>query len=291
VAAELVARGVRPTVVTRHGTTVEGADAVTADLTDRAGAARALAGAAVVYQCSQPEYHRWAQEFPGLQASIVDALRGTDGVLVAMENLYGYGPVSGPMTETLPLAATTRKGRVRAEMWHELERRHRAGDLRVVAGRASDFYGPWVDGSMLGERFFGALLAGKPVEVVGDPSKLHTVSYVPDIATALVELGADEGAWGRPWHVPNAPTVTTEEIVRIAAAAAGVEPRIRRVPRWQVKALGLLIKPLGETVEMLYEFEEDFVVDHSAYVERFGDHATPLDRGLASTVEHLRSHG
>lgn len=290
VVAELVARGVRPTVVTRSGAAVDGADPVAADLADRVAAAEALAGAAVVYQCSQPEYHRWPQEFPGLQGSIVGALRGTDAVLVAMENLYGYGPVSGPMTEATPLAATTRKGRVRAEMWRELERLHDAGDLRVVAGRASDFYGPGVVGSMLGERFVGALVAGKPVEVVGDPSRLHTVSFVPDIATALVTLGADEGAWGRPWHVPNAPTVTTEEIVRVAAAAAGVEPRIRRVPRWQVRALGTFVKPLAETVEMLYEFEEDFVVDHSAYADRYGDHATSLDRGLATTVEHVRRH-
>jgi nucleoside-diphosphate-sugar epimerase len=291
VAAELIARGIRPVVVTRSGATVEGADALAADLADRAAAAGALAGASVVYQCSQPEYHRWPQEFPALQGSIVAALRGTDAVLVAMENLYGYGPTTGPLTEATPLAATTRKGRVRADMWRELERLHRAGDLRVVAGRASDFYGPGVQGSMLGERFFAALLAGKPVEVVGDPTRLHTVSYVPDIAAALVTLGADEAAWGRPWHVPNAPTITTEEVVGLAAAAAGVEPRMRRVARWQVKALGLFVKPVAETYELLYEFEEDFVVDHSAYADRYGDHATSLDRGLATTVEHFRRHG
>ncbi|MCU0260325.1 MAG: NAD-dependent epimerase/dehydratase family protein [Ilumatobacteraceae bacterium] len=291
VVAELVGRGVRPVVVTRGGATVEGADAATADLADPSAARRVLGGAAVVYQCAQPAYHRWPQEFPGLQRSIVDAIRGSDAVLVAIENLYGYGPVRGPMTEATPLAATTRKGRVRAEMWQALAAVHEAGDLRVTAARASDFYGPGVADSMIGERFLRALLAGKPVELLGDPSKLHTITYVPDIARAMVTLGAEETAWGRPWHVPNAPTVSSEEIVRIAAAAAGVEPRVRRVARWQLRALGVFVKPIAETYEMVYEFEEDFVVDHSAYAERFGDHSTALAVGFEVTVEAFRRHG
>ena len=42
--------------------------------------------------------------------------------------------------------------------------------------------------------------------------------------------------------------------------------------------------PMRETVEMAYEFEHDFVVDHHDYAERFGDHATPLDEALAATM-------
>ena len=37
-------------------------------------------------------------------------------------------------------------------------------------------------------------------------------------------------------------------------------------------------------VEMLYEFEEDFVVDHGRYVDLLGDHHTPLDDALAATL-------
>ena len=47
--------------------------------------------------------------------------------------------------------------------------------------------------------------------------------------------------------------------------------------------------PMRETVEMTYEFEHDFVVDHSDYADRFGDHATPLEAAFAATMrsEHL----
>jgi nucleoside-diphosphate-sugar epimerase len=42
-------------------------------------------------------------------------------------------------------------------------------------------------------------------------------------------------------------------------------------------------------VEMLYEFEEPFIVDHTAFAEAFGDHATPLDEAVRETVRWYRS--
>ena len=52
----------------------------------------------------------------------------------------------------------------------------------------------------------------------------------------------------------------------------------------------VFIPPARETIEMMYEFEEDFVVDHSAYAAVFGDHATPLHDSLTTTVNWWREH-
>lgn len=284
VVAALVARGIEPVVVTRSGAAVPGAVTLAADVTDPDQASTALAGADVVFQCAQPAYHRWPQEFPALQAGIVDAAAAAGALLVVAENLYGYGPHDGPLTEDLPLAATTRKGRVRAAMWEALDAAHRAGRLRVVAGRASDFFGPGVQGSAVGDRFFGPLVEGKAAEAAGDPDRLHSYTYVPDFGEALVRLSETPAAWGRAWHVPNAPTVTTRALAEQAAALAGAEGRVRTFTRWQVRLVGLFVPAVREMVEMLYEFEQDFVVDHSAYAALCGDHATPLAESLAATV-------
>lgn len=284
VVAALVARGIEPVVVTRSGAAVPGAVTLAADVTDPDQASTALAGADVVFQCAQPAYHRWPQEFPALQAGIVDAAAAAGALFVVAENLYGYGPHDGPLTEDLPLAATTRKGRVRAAMWEALDAAHRAGRLRVVAGRASDFFGPGVQGSAVGDRFFGPLVEGKAAEAAGDPDRLHSYTYVPDFGEALVRLSETPAAWGRAWHVPNAPTVTTRALAEQAAALAGAEGRVRTFTRWQVRLVGLFVPAVREMVEMLYEFEQDFVVDHSAYAALCGDHATPLAESLAATV-------
>ena len=209
VVAALARRNIEPAVVTRSGAAVPGAISRRADLTDPDQAASAVAGAAVVFQCAQPAYHRWPEQFPALQARVVDAVASAGALLVVADNLYGYGPVSVDLTEDLPLDATTRKGAVRAQMWLDLEAAHRAGRLRVVSARASDFFGPGVEGSAVGDRFFGALAKGKAVQVVGDPDRLHTYTYVPDFGEAMVRLSAAPETWGRAWHVPNAPTVST----------------------------------------------------------------------------------
>jgi nucleoside-diphosphate-sugar epimerase len=284
VVTALAARGIQPAVVTRSGTAVPGATCRPADLTDPVQAAAAVAGADVVFQCAQPAYHRWPQEFPGLQARALDAAAAGGAVLVVAESLYGGGAGAGPVTQDLPLAAATRKGAVRAQMWRDLQAAHRAGRVRVVAARASDFFGPGVEGSCVGARFFGALAAGKAAEVIGDPDRLHTYTYVGDFGEALVRLSEAPQTWGRAWHVPSPPTVTTRAFAGRAAAIAGTQPRLRRLARWQLRLIGTFVPAVREMVEMLPEFEQDWVVDHSAYAAVLGDHATPLDEALAATI-------
>lgn len=284
VVAALATRGIEPAVVTRSGASVPGATSRRADLADPVQAANAVAEAEVVFQCAQPAYHRWPEEFPTLQERAVDAARSAGALLVVAENLYGYGHVPGHLTQDLPLTATTRKGAVRAQMWRDLEAAHQAGRLRVVAARASDFFGSGVEGSAVGQRFFGPLARGKVVRVAGNPDRLHTYTYVPDFGEAMVRLSETPETWGQAWHVPNAPTITTRAFAQQAAELADTRLRLQRTPRWQLRLLGRFVPAVGEVVEMLYEFEEDFVVDHTPYATLLGDHATPLDEALAATL-------
>ena len=290
IVVSLVPRGIDAVVVTRSGTEVPGARSLKVDARDTDALAAALTGFDVVYQASQPEYHRWPQEFPALQASVVSAAKRAGATLVAVDNLYGYAPTTRPLTEDLPQSSTTRKGRTRADMWRALEAEWKAGNLKVTSGRASDFFGPFALGSQVGERFFGTLLAGKKAETFGNPNALHSYTYVADFGEALVRLALDERSLGRGWHVPNAPAVTNAEFLARVAAIAGVPAKSIRRSAFQLRLAGLFIPPAREIIEMLYEFEHDFVVDHSAYAAVFGDHATPLDESLAATVAWWRQH-
>lgn len=286
----LVSRQIDVTVVSRSGTEVPGARSVAASVLDTDRLKGIVAGAGAVYQASQPEYHRWPEEFPAMQDSIVRTVRDSETVLVVVENLYGYGPVKGPMSEALPLVATGRKGKVRSDMWRALETESKAGRLKVTAGRASDFFGPYAEGSAVGDRFFPPLIAGKKAEVMGNPDALHSYTYVKDLGEALVRLALDERSLGRAWHMPNAPAVSNRKFLEMAAAIAGVQPQSKNLSLAKMKIGGLFIPAARELPEVLYEFKEDFIVDDSAYTTMFGDHATPLDQSLSETIEWWRSH-
>lgn len=179
---------------------------------------------------------------------------------------------------------TTKKGSVRADMWRALRAAADHGGLQMVVVRASDFVGNGIEGSAYGTRFFDPLRVGKPAQTVGDVEALHSVTFVPDLAEALVRVAEDHTAWGRAWHAPCAPAVTQRRLAEIASTAIGRTGTIRSVPRPVLRAVGLFLKPARETVEMLYEFDRDFVVDSSAFTTRFDFEATPLAVALAAVM-------
>jgi nucleoside-diphosphate-sugar epimerase len=200
-----------------------------------------------------------------------------------------YGPTGGrPLTEDLPHAATTRKGTVRARMSKELMGAHTSGRVRVAIGRASDFFGPRVLASAAGEQVFGRAVQGKGAQVAGDPDQPHTYTYAPDIGKGLVVLGEREEALGQAWHLPNPATVTTREFVGMVFEEVGKPARVQAAPKIVLRALGIFNPPLRETIEMLYEFEEPFVVDDSRFERTFGQQATPLREAIQRTVRWYR---
>ena len=294
VAVRLAHQGERVRVVTRSGTgpAADGIETIAADAADAdSGRLADIAkGAAVLYNCASPPYHRWPQEWPPLASSLLDAAERTGAVLVTMSNLYGYGPVSHPMTEHDPLAATGPKGRTRTAVWEQALAAHQAGRARVTEARAADFFGPGVRGqSPIGQRSIPRLLEGRAISVLGDPDVPHSWTYLPDLAAALVTLGADQRAWGRAWHVPTSPPVTQRELFTALARLAGVPaPRLRPVPPWQMRAIGLVVPYLREFREVAYQFTQPFAVDSAAYQDTFDVAPTPMDQALSATLTWWR---
>jgi hypothetical protein len=65
----------------------------------------------------------------------------------------------------------------------------------------------------------------------------------------------------------------------------GKPARIQAAPKMLLRAMGLFNPGMRELIEMLYEFEEPFVVDHSKFEQAFGEHA-PRRIGNPSSVAY-----
>jgi nucleoside-diphosphate-sugar epimerase len=290
-AAHLAELGLRVRAVSRHRppNMVDRVDWSDADVTDPEAATAAAKGASVIYQCLNAPYTKWPERFPPLQRGVLTAAERTGALLVSLENVYGYGPTEGkPMTENLPLAATTVKGRTRAAMTRELLAAADAGRVRIAIGRASDFFGAGVTESALGERVFANAVSGKRAEFLGTPGLLHTYSYVPDIAAGLATLGTDERAIGQVWHLPGPDTVTTRALLDLVAIEVGHPVGVRSLPQLAVRALGLVSPMMRALAEMAYEFDEPFVLDTTKYESTFATVRTPLSIAIADTVAWYR---
>ena len=245
----------------------------------------------VVYQCAQPPYHRWQEDFPPLQTAILNGVKATGAKLIVGENLYAYGEVDGLIHENLPFNAHTRKGKVRAAMTRQLMEAYEKGEVQVAMARGSDFYGIGVKESALGERVLGAITKDKTAQATGNIDLPHTQTVIDDFGTAMVILGERDEANGQAWHVPNPPTRTTRELIECAAQIAGVEAKVGSAGKNMMRFFGMFSPGAREMVEMMYEFEKPFVVDHSKFVKVFGDISTPHEQALTDTIAWYRQQG
>ena len=293
VVEELVRRGHRVrSIGRRQAQFPAGVEQRVADVMDPEQATEAVAGTSVVYQCASPAYTRWTQEFPTLQANVADAAERAGARLVVVENLYMYGPqTGGPMRETTPMAATGKKGSLRARLSNELIERHAAGRLRVAIGRASDYYGPRAVNSAVGEQFFGAVASGKKPRWMGRQDQPHALSFLPDIAAGLVTLGEHPEADGQAWHLPVSPALTGAEWAERTASIAGREVKPSTVTRPMILALGLVMPLLRELRETLYQWERPWLVDDAKFRVAFGVEATDPDEAIRSALEGSSNHG
>lgn len=284
---ELHKRGIRARIVNRRGAAglPAGVESFRADVFTGEGIAEAVKGASVVYQCVNPPYHEWTTFFPVMQRNIIDAAAKERAKVVIGENVYMYGDAGGRVIdETLPDAAGTKKGMLRARMADEAMRRHHTGEVRVTFGRASDFYGPRVTASAMGERQFGAAVSGGKFSMTGDPDLPHTFTYIRDVGRALADLGTDDRANGRVWHVPNAPAVTQRAFMELTFRELDTPPRWSVMGRTMMRIGGLFIPAAHESVEMMYQYERPFIVSSDKFERSFGWTAAPVDEGIRETV-------
>jgi nucleoside-diphosphate-sugar epimerase len=279
VAERLLARGLRVRLVRRGAFqgSPPGVEVVNADTTNPAEAKEALRGASVVYHTANPAYHRWAAELVPLARGIVAGAAAAGARLVALDNLYSYAvPPDGRLSEATRIGPVSKKGVLRAEAAELMLDAQRRGELSVTIVRASDFVGPHVTRSILGERFWTKLFAGKAVEVMGDAEQPHTYSYAPDVADALVTLALADGVDGQVWHAPALPAESTRAWLQRFADLAGRPLRTQNLAPFLLHVASLFLPEAGELPEMMYQWRTPYLLDDSKYRARFGIDPTPL---------------
>lgn len=278
--------GERVRQITRSGRGVDHplVELVAADITDADRLTELTEGARVLVNCAVPPFPRWAVDLPPMAAALLTAVERTGADYVMLGNTYGYGPVQGPMTEDLPMAATTVKGRARAQMWLDALAAHEAGRVRVTEVRSAAFLGPGPVGAYA-MFVAAAVLAGEIASYPGDLDAPHSWNYTEDIARTLVAASREDRAWGRAWHVPATSSVSVRVLSERLAELAGVAaPRLRRLHRENLIEMARTQPMFGELLEMLYSNESPHVLD-STYTEAvLGVRPTALDVVLRETL-------
>jgi nucleoside-diphosphate-sugar epimerase len=287
-ALQLAERGEHVRIVTRSGGGPEhpAIDRVAADATDAERLTSIATGAVALYNCASPQYHQWFTDWPPLAAAFLTAAERSGAVLVSMSNLYGYGPVDGPISAKTPIRATHPKLLLRAKMWDDQLAAMQAGRIRTAEVRASDYIEA---NGLLAYGLGSPILAGKRAYSPAPLDVPHSWSSVTDCAKTLVTVATDERAYGQVWMAPTNPALTVRELTAKFAAANGAPaPKVSAIPYpvlWTTGLFNAMVKELRTT---RYQFARPFVLDSSVTTETFGLKPVALEDALRDTAARLR---
>jgi nucleoside-diphosphate-sugar epimerase len=258
---------------------------ISADVFDLDNLKKAVVGSETVYCCVGLEYNIkvWRRDWVNLINNVIEACLAANAKLVFVDNVYMYGAVKGEMTESTPMNPTSEKGKIRKAV-RLLDAFHNRG-LRGCIARSADFYGPDNPKSLVAV-IFENFQKGKTPQYIGNPDKIHTFTYVPDIGKACAILGKDSRADGQVWHVPTAkPPITGRQIIEKAAVLYGTQPKFMALGNWGVTILGIFIPILREFKEMMYQFNDDYVFNSDKFERTFGLKPTSYEEGIAETIK------
>ncbi|MCK9926759.1 NAD-dependent epimerase/dehydratase family protein [Frankia sp. Mgl5] len=288
--AQLLAEsGDRVRILSRRGGGPEHplVERITADASDAALLTSLAQGAATLFNCASPAYDRLPTETPALAAALLTAAERSGARYLNLSNVYGYGPVSGAMTEDLPLSPTTIKGRVRAQMWQDAITAHEQGRIRFAEVRPGDFIGPGAV-SMFNLMVAPSVLAGEAVHVPADLDAAHSWGYPGDVARILVAVSRDDQAWGRAWHVPPVSDGSVREIaVRFADLTGSPVPHLVNMSPLDLHNLASSDPIMAEVPEMQYLYQRPAVLDATLTARTFDLKPTPLDDVLIETAQAM----
>ncbi len=264
---------------------------VSGDATNRASLRTAAEGASQIVLAIGLTYSGklWRDLWPRIVGNVVETAAATGARVVFVDNLYMYGPQDEPLKETMALSDYPLKPAARSAATRIWQAASAAGRVRFAALRGPDFYGPGVKLSVLGDTGLGALAQGKPALWLGDADTPHDIAYVPDFARAVVSLlDAPDDAFGQAWHVPCAPTRLPREILALGAAALDVPLKVRSLPIWAIRAMGLVNPLMGEFAEMRFAWDRPYRVDCTKFAARFWSNPTPFEIGIPKAARSFR---
>ncbi len=258
------------------------------DLNDPARTDQAVAGSEVVYLTAGLSYRTkvWQEQWPRIMENVIRACGKNGAKLVFFDNIYCYGKVKGPLTENSPYHPSSEKGKVRARIAQMLADACDKGEITGAIVRAADFYGPHVNNAAFNMLVLNRLQKKKKAQWLCNDRVLYSMTYAPDAARGTALVGNTPDAMDQIWHLPTSEPLTANELIVLSAEAAGTSPKHTVLKRGALRLAGLFDATTRELIEMLYQYENDYIFDSSKFETWFETEPTSYREGIAAALKN-----
>lgn len=265
---------------------------ISADLTQREEVFKAINGSEIVYITVGFEYNTkvWQKLWVQFVKNAIDACVQNNAKLVFFDNIYAIGGDNvNHITEKSPFSPTSEKGKVREEINNLILDCVDKNQLNALIARSADFFGgEKKDNSFLMISIYDNLLKGKKAQWFCNAKKIHSCSYVPDLAKGTAMLGNTKTAYNQIWNLPTDSAKTTgEDWINLFANEMNASNKYEVLPGWGMKTLGLFMPILREMYEMRYQFDRDYFFDSSKFNKYFNYTPTSNQVAVENTLRAL----
>ncbi len=260
-----------------------------ADLLNYQELLQATKNSTVIYLCAGLVYDKniWQQQWPVIIQNVINVAKAHEARLIFFDNVYMYGLVNGPMKENTPYNPCSVKGEVRVKVATTLMDEVKAGNLQASIARAADFYGAESLNSFYDSMVLAKFAKHQSAQWLGDVNTLHSFTYIPDAGKAVYLLGQHPESDNQIWHIPTAPAVKGTEFIRLAADIFHTPPKYMTLRKWMLQLFGLFNKLVGDTVEMYYQYDHNYVFDSSKFENAFHIKPTSYHEGVTELSRTL----
>ncbi len=272
---------------------ITGVETVFADLLDQKQTEEVLKGASHVYLCVGLPYESkiWEKDWPRLMKSVIESCALVKAKLIFFDNAYMYGPspLSVPFDENYEQKPISIKGKVRKEIANLMIEAMNSGKIRGVIGRSVTFYGPKAVNSVLFISFLQNMLLGKKPQVIIREGVRQTFAYTLDNGRALVMLALDESVNGEVFHLPVGEAITVDQILTKFNKELNKNFKASYVGGFLLSFLSLFIKPLRESKEMLYLYENTHIMSWEKFKKKYPEFkVTSYEEGFKEMVKSFK---
>lgn len=249
----------------------------------------AIKNSTVVYVTVGFEYNSdvWEEIWPKFIDNLIKICKNENCKLVFFDNIYMYNEnhING-MTEETVVNPISRKGKVRMEIANKIMTEVANGSLKAIIARSADFYGPSIkNNSLLTETVFNPLSKGEKANWFESIDFKHSFTYTVDAGKATAMLGNTETAYGQIWHLPTASnTLTLKQWIEKIAINFNVVPQSQLLPKQLVAEYGTSNIFMREAVEMMYQYDRDYVCDSSKFEKEFSFEPTSYEKGIDTII-------
>lgn len=282
-------------LASRHPKRVNPEDEIfQADLTDREQLFGAVENSEIVYVTVGFAYNIkvWKREWPPFIKNVVDACIQNNSKLVFFDNVYAIGGDNvSHITENSPISPSSKKGEVRAQVDRLILESIEKKGLNAIIARSADFFSDVKGNSMVMNLIYDNLAKGKKAQWLCDATKVHSMSYTPDLAAGTAILGNTPDAYNQIWNLPtDTEKITGAGWVNLFAAEMGTGNEYQVLPNWLMKALGLFIPIMKELPEMNYQYDRDYFFDSSKFNNHFNYTPTTNANAVKETIARLKNN-